>query len=92
MVFGCKPEGSKRPRGRPRATFRHTYMHMLTKVQVTSLKGWWQEVYTVAQDREFWRAWVKSLVIPEHSTKASQRTTRAYLDRAGKRAKKRYVF
>jgi hypothetical protein len=91
MVFGCKPEGGKRPRGRPRATYRHTYMNMLTRVGVTSPKAWWQEGYAAAQDRRSWRTMVKGLVMPMPFTGVCHRT-RNFLDRAEKHKKKRYVF
>ena len=34
MVYECEPVGGSRPRGRPKATFRHTYEWMLGQVMV----------------------------------------------------------
>ena len=84
MVFGCKPAGGKRQRGRPKGTFKHTHMYMLEKLGVNNPQQWLNDMHENAQDRVSWRAVVKGFEFPEPNSTAPQRT-RPYLGRASKR-------
>jgi hypothetical protein len=74
MVFGCTPEGGKRGRGRPKATFRHTHKTMLERLGVEGPDRWLEEMHASAQDRVSWRAMVKGFELPELSAKAAKPT------------------
>jgi hypothetical protein len=84
-VFGCVPAEGKRAPGRPKATYRHTYISMLQKLNgVVDPREWLKRMHEDAQDRVSWRAMVKGFTFVDPNTKASQRT-RPYLGRSCKR-------
>jgi hypothetical protein len=57
MAYNCVMEG-RRPRGRPRSNFRHTYSEMLKSVGVSDPNAWLADMSDIAFRRTEWRSMV----------------------------------